>query len=54
MYPTQTPVGRRAHLGVVDKCRRQARDYEGLTRHSEAWIQLAVIHLLRKQIKGKI
>ena len=31
--------------------RRHARDYEGLTRHSEALIQIAMIHLLLKRIK---
>ena len=44
--------------GVVERTwagwmhvRRQARDYEVLTRHSEAGIQLAMSHLLRKRIK---
>ena len=31
--------------------RRHARDYEVLTRHSEALIQIAMIHLLLKRIK---
>lgn len=31
--------------------RRHARDYEVLTRHSEALIQIAVIHLILKRIK---
>ena len=31
--------------------RRHARDYEVLTRHSEALIQVAMIHLLLKRIK---
>ena len=31
--------------------RRHARDYEGLTRHSEALIQIAMIHVLLKRIK---
>ena len=34
--------------------RRHARDYEVLTRHSEALIQIAMIHLLLKRIKCKI
>ena len=34
--------------------RRHARDYEVLTHHSEALIQIAMIHLLLKRIKGKI
>ena len=33
--------------------RRHARDYEVLTRHSEALIQIAMIHLMLKRIKGK-
>ena len=33
--------------------RRHARDYEVLTRHSEALIQIALIHLILKRIKGK-
>lgn len=31
--------------------RRHARDYEVLTRHSEALIQIAMIHLILKRIK---
>ena len=31
--------------------RRHARDYEGLTQHSEALIQIAMIHVLLKRIK---
>ena len=31
--------------------RRHARDYEVLTHHSEALIQIAMIHLLLKRIK---
>ena len=31
--------------------RRHARDYEVLTHHSEAFIQIAMIHLLIKRIK---
>ena len=31
--------------------RRHARDYEALTRHSEALIQIAMIHLILKRIK---
>ena len=30
--------------------RRHSKDYETLTRHSEAWIQIAMIHLLLKRI----
>ena len=30
--------------------RRHARDYEGLTRHSEALIQIAMIYLLLKRL----
>ena len=33
--------------------RRHARDYEVLTRHSEALIQIAMIHLILKRIKEK-
>ena len=37
-------------LEIVD-IRRHARDYEVLTHHSEALIQIAIIHLLLKRIK---
>ncbi len=38
-------------LAWVMNSRRHARDYEVLTRHSEALIQIAMIHLLLKRIK---
>ena len=38
-------------LAWVMNSRRHVRDYEVLTRHSEALIQIAMIHLLLKRIK---
>ena len=45
-------VVERTFAWLMNFC-RHARDYEVLTRHSEALIQIAMIHLILKRIKGK-
>ena len=52
---TDRPIKRRwvveRTLAWVVSFRRHAREYEVLTRRSEALIQIAMIHLLLKRIK---
>src|SRR5829696_272942 len=38
-------------LGWISRCRRMSKDYEALTDTSEAYVYLAMIHLMLKRLK---
>jgi putative transposase len=38
-------------LAWISRCRRLSKDYEGLTETSEAYVYLAMIHLMLKRLK---
>jgi len=38
-------------LGWLGRCRRLSKDYEALPQTSEAWVHIAMIHLMLRRLK---
>ena len=38
-------------LGWLSRCRRLSKDYEERTESSEAWVHIAMIHLMLKRLQ---
>lgn len=38
-------------LGWLGRCRRLSKDYEELPQTSEAWVQIAMIHLMLRRLR---
>jgi putative transposase len=41
-------------LAWFGRCRRLSKDYEGTTASSEAWVKLAMIHLMARRLVKKL
>jgi putative transposase len=40
-------------IAWLGRCRRLSKDYEGTTTSSEAWVKLAMIHLMARRLVKK-
>lgn len=38
----------------LGRCRRLSKDYEGTTARSEAWVKLAMVHLMARRLVKKL
>lgn len=38
----------------LGRCRRLSKDYEGTTASSEAWVKLAMVHLMARRLVKKL
>ena len=38
-------------LAWMSRCRRLSKDYEELTESSEAWVHIAMVHLMLKRLQ---
>jgi putative transposase len=38
----------------LGRCRRLSKDYEGTTGSSEAWVKVAMIHLMARRLVKKL
>ena len=41
-------------IAWLGRCRRLSKDYEGTTGSSEAWVKLAMIHLMARRLVNKL
>jgi putative transposase len=41
-------------IAWLGRCRRLSKDYEGTTSSSEAWVKLAMVHLMARRLVKKL
>jgi putative transposase len=41
-------------IAWLGRCRRLSKDYEGTTDSSEAWVKLAMVHLMARRLVKKL